>query len=64
MLYNQHLEPISTEVTVGTQCLSTPLYNPHDLQSSIKTLISTTLFPTPGRAHIRFSRLMQINTRK
>ena len=26
MLYNQHLEPISTEVTVGTMCLSTPPY--------------------------------------
>ena len=29
MLYNQHLEPISTEVTVGTLSLSTPPYTPH-----------------------------------
>ena len=34
MLYNQHLEPISTEVTVGTPHLSTPPCTPHDLQSS------------------------------
>ena len=69
MLYNQHPEPISTEVTVGTQCPSTPPYTPHDLQSSIKTFISTPLFPCQTVLKINiyrqdFSRLMQINTRK
>ena len=53
MLYNQHLEPISTEVIVGTPCLSTPPYTPHDLQSSIKSLISTPLLAPPGRAQNR-----------
>ena len=41
MLYNQHLESISTSMSVGPQHLSTPPYTPHNLQSSIKTLIST-----------------------
>ena len=37
MLYNLLFEPISTDVTVVTPRLSTPLYTPHDLQSSTKT---------------------------
>ena len=28
MLYDQHLEPISTEVTVGTPCLINPSLQP------------------------------------
>ena len=53
MLYNQHLESISTTMSVGPQHLSTPPYTPHSLQSSIKTLISTPLLPPPkiDRAH-------------
>ena len=50
MLYNQLLEPISTEATVATPRLSTPPYTPHDLQSSIKTLIPTPLLPPTGRS--------------
>ena len=53
MLYNQHLEPISTSMSVAPQHLSTPPYTPHNLQSSIKTLISTPLLPPPGRTHSR-----------
>ena len=52
MLYNQHLEPISTEVTVGTVSINPSLHT-QDLQSSIKTLISIPILPPPGRAHIR-----------
>ena len=55
MLYNQHLEPISTAVNVGTQCLSTPPYNPHDLQSYLKTLTSTPLLPPPKITHAHIS---------
>ena len=45
MLSNQHLEPISTSMSVGPQRISTPPYTPHHLRSSIKTLISTPLLP-------------------
>ena len=41
MLYNQHLEPISTDVTVGTLCLSTPPYTPQF------TILPKTSFPYP-----------------
>ena len=57
MLYNQYLEPISTEVTVGTLCLSTPPYTSHDLQSSIKPSFPHPICPHQAvlkiaRAHI------------
>ena len=48
MLYNQLLEPISTDATVGTLRLSTPPYTPHNLQSPIKTLIPTPLLQVAG----------------
>ena len=53
MLYNQHLEPISTSMSVRPQHLSTPPYTPHNSRSSIKILISTTPLPPPGRAQNR-----------
>ena len=52
MLYNQLLEPISTEATVGTLRLSTPPYTPHDLQSSIKNSFPHPFCP-PGRGQNR-----------
>ena len=46
MLYNQLLESISIEATVGTLRLSTPTYIPYDLQSSIKKLIPSPRWPS------------------
>ena len=40
MLYNQHLEPISTEVTVRTPCQSTPPYTPHNFTSWSKSPVT------------------------
>ena len=53
MLYNHHLEPISTSMSVGPLRISTPPYTPHNLRSSIKPLSFTALLSPPGRAHSR-----------
>ena len=52
MLYNQLLESISIEATVGTLRLSTPTYIPYDLQSSIKKLIPSPLLPLQAAVKI------------
>ena len=45
VINNQHMEQISTSMSVGPHHLSTPPYTPHNLQSSIKTLTSTPFCP-------------------